>query len=175
MYFYNLDTRILVYTWNSYCPCVTCDNIVYHHTEYKLWDKSPETCLTIQCTPNLDNAFCCYYTVFHCSKQWLKTRNAHKLHIKVKFEMLRMIYKLTITKHQKVTRSFSVKSVRKNKKQLLQEECMSQQCNPGAQDLESHHRTLISAIHRIGLMLCNTVPHASGNFTLLLLPSTTDA
>ena len=49
---------------------------------------------------------------------------------------------------------------------------MSQQRNPGAQDLsfESHHRILISAIHRIGLMLCNTVPHASGNFTLLLLP-----
>ena len=47
---------------------------------------------------------------------------------------------------------------------------MSQQRNPGAQDLsfESHHRILISAIHRIGLMLCNTVPHASGKFTLLL-------
>ena len=87
------------------------------------------------------------------------------------------IYKLTITKHQKVIRSFSVKSVRKNKKRLHGEECMSQQRNPGAQDLsfESHHRTLISAIHRIGLMLCNNVPHASGNFTLLLLPSTTDA
>ena len=25
VYFSNLDTRILVYTWNSYCPCVTCD------------------------------------------------------------------------------------------------------------------------------------------------------
>ena len=86
-------------------------------------------------------------------------------------------YKLTITKHQKETRSFSVKSVRKNKKLLHREECMSQQHNPGAQDLsfESHHRTLISAIHRIGLMLCNTVPHTSGNLTLLLLPSTTDA
>ena len=89
-----------------------------------------------------------------------------------------MIYKLTITKHQKMTRSFSVKSVRKNKKRLHPEEFnMAQQRDPSAQDLsfESHRTTFISAIHRKGLMLCNTVPHASGNFALLLLPSTTDA
>ena len=76
-----------------------------------------------------------------------------------------------------MTRSLSVKSARKNKKRLHREECMSQQRNPGAQDLsfETHHKSLISAIHRISLMLCNTVPHASGNLTLLLLLSTTDA
>ena len=84
---------------------------------------------------------------------------------------------INYNKTSEVTRSFSVKSVRKSEKQLHRAECMSQQRNPGAQDLsfESHYRTLISAIYRIGLMLCNTVAHATGNFTLLLLPSTTDA
>ena len=57
--------------WNSYCPCVTRDkhNVPPYRVQM-LWQISGK------CTPNLDNVFCCSYTVFHCSKQWQKTRNA---------------------------------------------------------------------------------------------------
>ena len=79
---------------------------------------------------------------------------------------------INYNKHQKVTRFFQSRVRGKTKKRLHRVEYMPQQHNPGAQDLnlESHHRTVISAIHWIGLMLCNTVPHAGGNLTLLLLP-----
>ena len=79
---------------------------------------------------------------------------------------------INYNKHQKVTRFFQSRVWGKTKKRLHRVEYMPQQHNPGAQDLnlESHHRTVISAIHWIGLMLCNTVPHAGGNLTLLLLP-----
>ena len=33
---------------------------MYYHTEYRRCDISPETCLTIQCTPNLDSTL--YFT-----------------------------------------------------------------------------------------------------------------
>ena len=45
--------------WNSYCPCVTCDK--HNVTPNRHWQISVNLTfsLNIQCTPNLDNVFCC--------------------------------------------------------------------------------------------------------------------
>ena len=102
---------------NSYCPRVTCDkHSVPPYRGETLWQISG----SLFNHPVHSQSGQCILLLVHCISL-LKTMTGnwecppHKLHIKMKFEMLCMIYKLTITKHQKVTRSFSVKCGEKQK------------------------------------------------------------
>ena len=144
-------------------------NVKYHYTEYRRCEKSPATCLTIQCTPNLDN-------VFWCSKH---NNGHHTNHIKVKFEMLCVWYYLCvyiyIYTHTQInyhkTTQLELFEWGKTKSDSAQKKTCLNNATPVENTRVSNPTTKLSSVRYSGQAECfsNTVLPASGNLTFLLL------